>query len=574
MKKNLTVPDNKKKKVQVNRNRIENKYYRKIILFILLSVIIISKYPLFFSCSGKTVPEIENNDTREKAGKIELNKEIKGTISTLKDTDFFLFDLRNKKNDIYSIRVKELKNIENSSMILTLYNQDGVYKQVNDFRVYDYNKDKFDTSGEYESFENINLGGERYWLRVSMEFPYKKKIKEFKKAVYYLKIILSSFINNFEKEPNDKNVDADTLTIGEEKKGLFNPGWNIYNNRRYKSVGEGKFIEEDWYLLNLEIDKPSIIGLKITPVPDVDAVLEIWDEFAGVKIKSIDNYSRDESEEYINFGVERSKKLYIVVKSKFMQYNKRVPYKLTTFLNDYDNRTEFEPNDIISQSSLIHFNSSILGTISPRGDYDWYSFTVPPNSDDQVKIILKPVRNIDTVIELRDRIGEKIISIDNMGKEESEILSNINLEPGNYHIIIRGKKKEQNSKDTYTMILQSSSIENCEIEMNNTMEEATEVHINKDMEGFISPKGDIDYYTFTLRNTRDINISLIPVPNIDFIMTLINENRKKRVIDSNGSGAGENLNTMLEPGNYYVEIKEKTGNKFNYANRYMLSIRK
>ena len=161
-----------------------------------------------------------------------------------------------------------------------------------------------------------------------------------------------------------------------------------------------------------------------------------------------------------------------------------------------------------------------------------------------------------------------------MGKEESEILSNISLEPGNYHIIIRGKKKEQNSKDTYTMLLQSSSIENCEIEMNNTIEDATEVNVNRDVEGFISPKGDIDYYTFALRNSRDINISLIPVPNIDFVLTLTGENNIKSVIDSNGPGGGENIKTTLEPGNYYIEIKEKTGKKFNYANKYRLSIRK
>lgn len=518
---------------------------KKYVIFYILLFLII------FSCGKKYINEIEPNQTRWQAQKIEIPLRLKAVIQNRNDIDYFKFV--SIEDQDFDIEI-ELKTRVPNPLKLSIYFQDKLIKSVYLL------KHEFKNGEQVIKIKNIYVKSGTYFIRI------KQKRKWDKQIPYTL--IVNRIGHNFDEEiePNDTISEASEINLIESYiKAYFSPQWNgALEGENYREV--------DWFRFFVS-EKSNLVSLELTGVPDVDPVVELYNEL-GIRLKKIDSSGIDEPEVLKNYGILQPGYYYVKIYSKNLgEKNNNIPYKLYVNIKEYKKEFEFEPND--SMSSANYISNSIKGFINPSGDIDWFYFYINGDSPSLLDISITPISDIDFVLKLYNQTGEKLFTLNAYPEDQSEVFPDFYIQPGKYYIAVQNTKSDtQNINKYYTLYIKSQIYPgDFEIEPNNNFENATLIELNSSIKGYISPTGDIDSYIFTINTNKRIKLSISPIPAVDTVIEIYNSDRELiQRINKNRAGEGETEYTELSAGKYYVILKDAENRGSNYYEKYIFTI--
>ena len=513
------------------------------------------------SCGLRYMEEKEINDSFQAANILYAGKTMKGSLSSNNDIDYFCLKLKNPdkygKKVIADIEVKNAGKLEYN---LRIFDKNSLLKQV------------IQKSNEIVlvnmMFKLEDLRDGRIFLVLSSK---NNKAENFPSS-YSLKVNIRNMEKYEEGEPDDEAVFALPILKDNNEnliKGYFNPGSNPLNK-------DG--IEEDWYRYRVSYidtqskDKSIKVNLDLTAVPNVDSEIAIFDDL-GYLIRSGDSFGLGESERLLNILLKEGTYFIRIRSLKPGQENIHIPY-LFKISRVKDEHSESEPNDNYPMANEINFSEEMKGYFNPVGDVDWYRCNVYDVNPQVLTIKAEPTAYVDYKISLYTASNNLIISVDDRGVNEGEIIKNIGVGPGVYYIKLEDKNQKKDiPQNEYSLtVYKNEWNSNEEFELNNDFNSANDFNLGTLKKGYITPIGDVDFYKIELNNQKTIRFEISPCVLLDlYIDVYDSEGNLIKKIDSNGEGKGEEGDVTLKKGIYFVKIGSNNKNE-NSRDFYILRI--
>ncbi len=501
---------------------------------------------LFAAC-GPT-KEAEPNDSYQQATPLKPGATAKGTIANPKDQDWYRLDVLSD-----GVLTAKLGGIKDVDFVISFFDKDRrELKRVDETTV-----------GGDEQLLDLGVSAGAYYLVVSN----KNETANNPAQVYELQTTLAAAAGR-EREPNDTALTAQTLEAGGLAKGHYWPAKQLLSD-------DPEAAEEDWY--SIEVSKPGLflLNIDVSEVPKVDSILEVYDT-NGYKLKELDAGGIGEGESLRNFGVRGPGKFQLRLRSKYKNAgNPDVSYDLLTELLPYQGATEFEPNDQRADATPLSLES-ISGTIAPVGDQDWYKVTTDSGTRQLLRAELSGLAGMDLTLSLRDGLGNEISFIDNMGKEQPEIMTGWGLTGGDYHLVVSEKSgKKADSRQSYTLSRKLIPWQSgLEWEPNNSSATVQSLKVGESVDGYFAPKGDEDWYEFNLYQKSIVVLELTGVINVAPGMTLFDQEYKELAAAvAAKSGEPVTLERELDRGTYVVRLKPADPGQNNVRDKYSFRVR-
>ena len=399
----------------------------------------------------------------------------------------------------------------------------------------------------------------------------------YKKSI--LLIIFFSFVisckvsRNFEAEPNNTFSNANQIDINKEISGYLDSETDVDN-----------------FFLN--IDEEQILKIELSGIKGVNHALNIYknENSKPQLIKVIDDNRKSTSETFANLYVQPGKYILTVTHGSrdLKKGNNETPYRLLVTSRSYLNE-EKEPNDTPYSATEIADKSIITGYFSPAQnslnndeknkmkEIDWYKFnvTITDNLPVLIDVKLSGVNGVDSVISVLNSAMEEIITVDNAGSGEGEMITDFGIkESGIYYLQVSSKNFLSNHDTPYELRLDYKIYDqNSELESNNSFEKAN-IILNNIINGRITDSGDRDYYEFTppFKN-KYYRISCTGAEGLDITMTIYDNNRNKLFeINNSGPGAAEKIPYFMIKNPIYISIS--AASLSSAESRYTLEIEK
>lgn len=439
------------------------------------------------SCKESKNLEIEPNNTFSQANQIELNSEIYGHLDSKADVDNFVF--KSMENQIVRIELSGVKGVNHAMQIWRVENS-----TVSPLKIIDDNR-----KSSPEEIANLHITPGIYIVTVMHGARDEKKGNI--ENPYMLKITSRQYISE-EEEPNDNYTDANLINSGVQITGFYSPGQNLMNEKN-------EFREEDWFkfLVDENEELPILADIHLKGVTGVDSVLKLFNNELK-EIASSDSSAISGDEAIIGLGINEPGTYYIQVYSKNYQYNNNEPYFINFSLKQHEAGTELEDNNAIERANFITGNE-IRGRINYTDDVDFFLYQPEiKNSLYRIELISPPA--IDSVITVYDEKKHKIIEADNTGTGEVEVIPNLHLTGPAYFSIFSRSGFDSNS-DYVLRITPFKAQVPIEKEPNNTKQEAN--LIDKRISGYITGKGDIDYFLVKHDSRKRLKVNIKGVKN-------------------------------------------------------------
>lgn len=492
--------------------------------------------------------EVEPNDSYQQATPLKPGTTAKGTIGNPKDQDWYRID--STADGVLSAKIGGIKDVD---FTISFFDKDRrELKRVDETTV-----------GGDEQLLDLGVSAGAYYLVVSNKNEKANNTAQ----IYELKTTLDAPAGR-EREANDTALTAQTIEAGGLAKGHYWPAKQLLSE-------EPEASEEDWYSIEVAKTGLFLLNIDVSEVPKVDAILEVYDT-NGYKLKELDAGGIGEGESLRNFGVRGPGKFQLRLRSKYKTAgNPDVSYDLLTELLPYQGATEFEPNDQRSDATPLELDA-ISGTIAPAGDQDWYKVTVASETKLLLRAELSGLSGMDLTMSLRDGLGNEIAFVDNMGKEQPEIMTGWGLTGGDYHLVISEKSsKKVDSRQSYSLakklIPHQSGLE---WEPNNSSTTVQSLKIGESVDGYFAPKGDEDWYEFNLYQKSVVVIELTGVINATPSLTLFDQEFKELAAGAAAkSGEPVALERELDRGTYAVRLKPADAAQNNVRDKYSFRVR-
>lgn len=221
-----------------------------------------------------------------------------------------------------------------------------------------------------------------------------------------------------------------------------------------------------------------------------------------------------------------------------------------------------------SSNSELELNRKVSGTISPKGDVDWYNYSVvEANRIIQVKVssnTLRPDVDLLVTVYKKDDQGNKVrlhaVHAQEESLEPADLTLNIFIdEPQDLYISVRDLMDDDSSDNKYYLSIMFEG----EAEGNDSFSEATEVVVNDetgckvDSIGYI---GDVDVFKFTAATDGiyHIKTEFSPSDDTDVELTFNLYDSDGALIDSliTTQSFTYDMRPPLTAGDYYVLIDD------------------
>ncbi len=310
----------------------------------------------------------------------------------------------------------------------------------------------------------------------------------------------------------------------------------------------------DWYSFQVPREgEQRVFHLSVSAVPDVDAAISLYDEL-GYLIRRGDSNGPGEGEKLKSLGLGAGT-YYLQVSGDRGQENSRVGYVLK--LESEPVSGEQEPNDRYTHANRLIFDRDMTGFINPAGDVDWYRLVLYETRRQVITAKVGPTANIDPVLELYRGHDEQLILVDDRGRDEGEIIKNLGVREGIYYLrVSSGHAGEQNPNDPYTLLVEKREwSEDEEFEINNTIEQADVLVLGGLKRGYITPRGDRDFYSFFVERPGKYTFEVSPVLLLDLALHVYDDQGQLlNRINQQPVEEGEQGTVHLEAGQYYISV--------------------
>lgn len=492
--------------------------------------------------------EKEPNDHFTQATPLRAGGEVRGTMASAADKDVY----RIKVSDEKALLALHVGGIRSMDFVLSFQDSDRLELK------------RFDETGSGGDEEAVDLGVVRgvYYLVLSNKNPEADNTEQ----TYTLKTSLTSGVR-WESEPNDRALLADVLEPGELMRGHYFPSRNLL------SVEDGRS-EEDWFLIDVKKSGMFTLNIDVSEVPQIDPVLEIYDANSYM-VKQVDAGGKGEPETLKNFGIRGPVRYHLRLRSKTRAANSQVPYEILTELRSYTGESEFEPNDQRLDATPFT-RESIEGNISPAGDADWYRVETDTSSRYILRADLSPLAGMDLKLELTDDIGNVLMTVNDRGREKPELLTGFGLSRREYYLVVSevsGKGKD--ARRAYTLSKELVHYQaGLEYELNDSSSSAQSLRVGESMDGYIAPKGDVDWFQFNVYQKGMMVLEITGVRNVRYDLTLYDQDHQKIHAEvAPRPGAGLSFEKELEAGTYSVRLGAGHPSQNNVRDKYTMRVR-
>ncbi|MEK7389270.1 MAG: hypothetical protein AAB036_06200 [Elusimicrobiota bacterium] len=494
------------------------------------------------------VKEAEPNDSYQQAGSLKTGGKAVGTIAVAKDQDWYRMDV--EAAGVLNAKIGGIRDVD---FVVAVFDKDRrELKRVDETTV-----------GGDEHLLDIGLSAGAYYLVVS-----NKNEKVNNAAQPYELQTSYETSNTREHEPNDTALTAAPLEAGDLVKGHYWPTRQLLSE-------DLEAEEEDWYSIGVTKQGLFLLNIDVSEVPKIDPVVEVYDT-NGYKLRELDAGGVGEGETLRNFGVRGPGKFLLRLRSKYKNTgNADVPYDLLTELRPYQGLTEFEPNDQRADATPLELDS-MSGTIAPVGDQDWYRVSVSSFGRSLLRAELSGLAGTDLALSLRDGLGNELISVDNMGREQPEILTGWGASAGEYYLVVSEKSgKKADSRQTYQLgVRQIPWQSGLEWETNNSSGSVQSLKVGESLDGYFSPKGDEDWFEFNLYQKGVVVMELTGVINVAARLTLFDQEYAELAgVSAPKAGESASLERELDRGTYAVRLKPADPSQNNVRDKYSFRVR-
>ncbi len=223
-------------------------------------------------------------------------------------------------------------------------------------------------------------------------------------------------------------------------------------------------------------------------------------------------------------------------------------YTFEPFTDDYGNTLE--------NASGIESNGELKGIINYSNDVDVFKFSVSERS----LVDFSTSGTTDTYGTIFDEKGNAIASDDDSAGNRNFKISTA-LDPGTYFLSVKGYYAT--TLGDYVIRSTSEVIPNSPPDdYSNEMNGAQDLSVNSKIQGYIGVGGDIDFFVFKVGEKSDMKI--YTDGSTDTFGALYDEKGNTLATHDDMSDTDKNFNIsiILEPGVYYVSVKDYYSNKF------------
>jgi len=344
-----------------------------------------------------------------------------------------------------------------------------------------------------------------------------------------------------EREPNDGPANALTLersTIVEGNLGA-----------------DPAKLDEDWYLL--KASPPKTVELTVSCPAGADLAIEIVDETRAV-LTAVNGAGPGGTERYPNLDVSGRAFFRVVGVKK----GTGGAYVLSATFRDRSPGFELEPNDRKVDATAVPLGQAVSGFIAHPAEQDWFRFelasgdgldagapepTPPleaPGEDASVPVEVIDAGPPPVVIEKKLALRIDVSQIEGVAFElqlltEAEAvlfsaksaegaglsLRNIGVRATDrvLYVVLKTTGKKGFSPATYYTLTVSPEDSNgtTELEPNDEAGKATDLPSNSSREGFISPRGDVDYFRLITDGPSVARLQLTGVEKLDLVLSVV-----------------------------------------------------
>jgi hypothetical protein len=495
------------------------------------------------------VKEKETNDSYQQATSLKPGRTAQGTMANAKDVDWYLFNVAD--NGVLSAKIGGIRDT--------------------DFVISAYDKDRREllridetTVGGDEQLIDLGVSPGAYYLTVSNKNPTANNPSQDYK-------LITEYVTSpgRERQPNFTALTAQPLEAG----GVIR-GWYWPTRNALVEEGQPQGIDH-WFSIEVQKQGLFLLNINVSEVAKVDPVIEVYDT-NNYKLISVDQGGIGEGESLRSFGVRGPGKFLLRLYSKHENAgNSEVAFDLMTELLPYQGRTEFEPNNQRADATPFELDS-IQGAIAPSGDVDWYKISFASDTRQLLRTELTGVTGMDLVLTLKDSIGNDLLPIDNMGKEQPEILTDYGMTKGDYFLVVTEKTgKKADSHNGYTLNQKLVPWQaGLEWEPNNSTGTVQSLKVGESVDGYFAPKGDQDWYEFNLYQKGVVEIELTGVINVASSITLYDQEYKELAASASAKpGDPLSLARELDRGTYALKLSPTDPSQNNVRDKYSLRVR-
>jgi hypothetical protein len=368
-----------------------------------------------------------------------------------------------------------------------------------------------------------------------------------------------------EKEPNNGPEQALAIT-----------GSSIINANLGAEPGKP---DEDWYVLRSSL--PKTADITVTPPSGADVALEVMDDARNTLV-SVNSSGPGQSEHFVNLDV--SGKVFVRVVG--VKKGAGGAYTMTVTMKERVPGFELEPNDRRVDATNVQMGQAISGYIGHAGDEDWYRYELPnagpapevtdagdaagaaevdsgaqaappaPAADagpakeveklalrvdvsavEGVRLDLSVLTEAEAVLFQAKSNAGAGLSLRNVGVRSTDRVIYVVIKSSP---VGSGKDAKRGfSTDTYytLTVAPEEAGASAEFEPNDDAAHATELPRDGYREGFISPRGDVDYYKLTTGGPSLVKVSVSGIEKVDLMLSMVKPGEKEETLLKANEGA-------------------------------------
>jgi len=231
-----------------------------------------------------------------------------------------------------------------------------------------------------------------------------------------------------------------------------------------------------------------------------------------------------------------------------------------------DNETE--PNDALSDATLIGLNKNVKGKIGSVGDKDYFKITT--SQAGVIEIAVNPVPSeIRMYVSVYDE-KQNSIAYGTASESGQGVFVNVVSSAGVHYISLSTYHGSYSVND-YNLLVTLDTFDSYEV--NNSFYNASLIPLNTDINGKIGAGGDKDYFKFTVAEAGVLKISVDPMPsNVSMVVNVYDE-KQNRIASKTASDYGNSVffETPNGPGIYYLSLANDN-ESYNSDEHYTLRI--
>ncbi|MCX5797464.1 MAG: hypothetical protein NTY77_18385 [Elusimicrobia bacterium] len=498
---------------------------------------------------GPVVQEAEPDDDSAHASRLPANGRAQGTISRPDDVDWYKVAV-DRDSGVLSLHVGGIRDVD---FVLSFRDKTGAeLKRIDETGV-----------GGDEVATDLGVSRGDWYVVLSNKNPKADNPSQ----KYVLTAKLESATGR-EQEPNDTPLTANTLELNGVTRGHYYPNTNLLSDDPDKA-------EQDWFRVKVDRAGVYALNLDLSGVPNVDPVLEVYD-VNSYKLKEVSAGGAGLGLTLKDFGVRAPAQYLLRLRTRGPRMgNPDSLYELLSELRPYDGRTELEPNDQRNDATPFE-RDSIAGHIAPAGDVDWYRVSADVSTRTILRADLSAVPGLDLILTVTDDIGQPLLVIDNGIRETPEVLTGLGMSNATYYLVVTEKSgKAADPRNAYTLTKTLAPWQpGLEWEPNDSTGTAQALKIGESVDGYLAPKGDVDFYMFNVYQKGDIVCDLTGVINVRWSAELYDQDNKQ-ILAQIAAKTGEPLSfdRELEPGTYWLKLKGTDPNQNNVRDKYTLRLK-